>query len=512
MVPCEQGFLGFGGAASLTGEQTKFFHHLTTVTFIGGKIMVKKWLKVLFFVMISALLVSCAMKQVTSCKPGTDFNPKLKAPPCYYSPKVQNFVVLLDISESMRNAQGRVGPSKLEVAKDILACMNATIPDIKLTAALRTFGGDDGWPTTAAVYGPTSYSKSGFADAVSSVNQVGGITAMANGFYAASADFKSAGGNLAVIVVSDGKDASGIGAAKMWKKQLGNKIHIYTIYMGTWPAGKKVMGTIAKIGGGFMVSAGQVAPAGSVRSYNPQAYTTSFMVGKYSGMAAFVESVFLVKNPDSDGDGVHDPCDQCPRTVKNATVDDVGCYRDDDQDGVWDFQDQCFPSPKGVKQVDDLGCLLDTDCDGVPDYQDECCCTPKGAKVDENGCWVVEMVHFDTGKWNIKAQYRPILDEVAELWKGEPCDSCGDDDAVRCPRTKIDLVVYGHTDPRGGLKYNQNLSEKRGKSVRGYLVKKGVSRDALPVTGFNYSRPIASNDTSEGMSKNRRVEIFQHRR
>lgn len=58
---------------------------------------------------------------------------------------------------------------------------------------------------------------------------------------------------------------------------------------------------------------------------------------------------------------------------------------DSDGDGVPDKQDLCPKTPRGTK-VDKNGCPLDTDNDQVPDYQDKCPATPKGAKVDKNGC------------------------------------------------------------------------------------------------------------------------------
>lgn len=134
----------------------------------------------------------------------------------------------------------------------------------------------------------------------------------------------------------------------------------------------------------------------------------------------------------------------------------------------------------------------DSDGDGVYDDLDKCPNTPKGATVDSRGCWILEGVYFDTEKWNIVSQYFPILDNVVGIIKKNP---------------DMKLEVQGHTDIRGTEKYNQKLSENRAKSVLEYIAGKGIDREKLTAKGFGYSVPAAPNDTAEGMSKNRRVEL-----
>ncbi len=74
----------------------------------------------------------------------------------------------------------------------------------------------------------------------------------------------------------------------------------------------------------------------------------------------------------------------------------------------------------------------------------------------------------------------------------------------------LDITVEGHTDSIGNETQNLELSELRAKSVRDYLVQKGVSPKRIKSNGFGKSRPIATNDTPEGRRKNRRVEIIIH--
>jgi OmpA-OmpF porin, OOP family len=70
------------------------------------------------------------------------------------------------------------------------------------------------------------------------------------------------------------------------------------------------------------------------------------------------------------------------------------------------------------------------------------------------------------------------------------------------------VQIEGHTDSIGSDSYNRRLSEKRADSVKRYLIQHfPIPSDRLVVRGFGKSNPIASNDTSEGRDKNRRVEV-----
>ncbi|MDD4150385.1 MAG: OmpA family protein [Bacteroidales bacterium] len=73
------------------------------------------------------------------------------------------------------------------------------------------------------------------------------------------------------------------------------------------------------------------------------------------------------------------------------------------------------------------------------------------------------------------------------------------------PTMKIE--IGGHTDNVGTKEYNKALSQNRAKSVYTYLISKGVSASRLSFKGYDFSVPIADNDTEEGRAKNRRTEF-----
>ena len=73
---------------------------------------------------------------------------------------------------------------------------------------------------------------------------------------------------------------------------------------------------------------------------------------------------------------------------------------------------------------------------------------------------------------------------------------------------KPDVVVEGHTDSQGSDDNNMRLSLDRANAVREYLnanLRSGVA--SMTAIGYGETRPIASNETADGRSRNRRIDI-----
>jgi OOP family OmpA-OmpF porin len=71
----------------------------------------------------------------------------------------------------------------------------------------------------------------------------------------------------------------------------------------------------------------------------------------------------------------------------------------------------------------------------------------------------------------------------------------------------IKIEIAGHTDSIGDNKTNLILSENRSKSVKSYLVTKGIDESRIKCVGYGENQPITSNSSNEGREKNRRIEI-----
>lgn len=70
------------------------------------------------------------------------------------------------------------------------------------------------------------------------------------------------------------------------------------------------------------------------------------------------------------------------------------------------------------------------------------------------------------------------------------------------------LIIQGHTDNTGNTQYNEELSLKRAQSVAQIALQNGFANNNIKIIGYGSSKPIASNDTEEGRSKNRRVAVI----
>jgi outer membrane protein OmpA-like peptidoglycan-associated protein len=70
-----------------------------------------------------------------------------------------------------------------------------------------------------------------------------------------------------------------------------------------------------------------------------------------------------------------------------------------------------------------------------------------------------------------------------------------------------DVLIEGHTDNTGADKYNQDLSEKRAQSVANDVKTQGIKGSRITTVGYGEAQPIESNETIEGRTQNRRVDI-----
>jgi outer membrane protein OmpA-like peptidoglycan-associated protein len=69
------------------------------------------------------------------------------------------------------------------------------------------------------------------------------------------------------------------------------------------------------------------------------------------------------------------------------------------------------------------------------------------------------------------------------------------------------ILLEGHTDATGSEEYNLNLSRARAQSTANYLAGLQVNETRFTIMGYGEDQPIATNDTKEGRTRNRRVEV-----
>ena len=103
-----------------------------------------------------------------------------------------------------------------------------------------------------------------------------------------------------------------------------------------------------------------------------------------------------------------------------------------------------------------------------------------------------DAVRFDTGKATLTAQAKANLDKLVPVFKDY---------------ADTNIEIYGYTDSTGSPEFNLTLSEKRAESVKNYLISSGLVGSRFKTTGLGIADPIATNDTAEGRTQNRRVEF-----
>jgi OOP family OmpA-OmpF porin len=173
---------------------------------------------------------------------------------------------------------------------------------------------------TDLLWGPATQNAAALDAGLNQVGFSNGDSPLNLALDATAQDFKSAQGNIAVVIFTDAnKEVMNYAAVKKsvmnLKSQFGDRICIYPVQIGADKEAAKFLAQVAADSGcGFMVKGDDIAS------------------GK--GMADFVANVFLQKAPevvevicvDDDGDLVCAELDKCPGTPKGARVNKFGCW------------------------------------------------------------------------------------------------------------------------------------------------------------------------------------------
>lgn len=99
---------------------------------------------------------------------------------------------------------------------------------------------------------------------------------------------------------------------------------------------------------------------------------------------------------------------------------------------------------------------------------------------------------FGVAKSSIESEFYPLLAKLQQAIRKFPSSQ---------------VTIEGHTDSQGSDDANQTLSEKRANAIAEYLMANMSVDPPIMSQGYGESRPIASNDTPEGRTKNRRIDV-----
>ena len=204
---------------------------------------------------------------------------------------------------------------------------------------------------------------------------------------------------------------------------------------------------------------------------------------------------------DSDRDGVVNSLDLCPDTPAEArhTVDEYGCPKDTDGDGLPDYRDKC-PLLFAEIRSDSTGCPPDQDGDMVPDTIDICPDSPAGYQVDRQGCpfmdsiFIKQMLHpqySNSGK-TLDYQTTHILDNIAAKLRDFP---------------EVNMTIRGYSDNSLTMQESLLQSAREADKIKSYFLELGIFGARIETIGMGAVDFIDTNSTDQGRANNHRIEI-----
>ncbi len=181
------------------------------------------------------------------------------------------------------------------------------------------------------------------------------------------------------------------------------------------------------------------------------------------------------------------------------------------------------PGPCRLPDAVSDACSPDVDGDQIPDHRDVCLAadsrvvplhspgelaTPLAQRTEPRGrthlramqaigcdskpAAILDGIRFDSGQTYLNLASRMVLDRVARA-------------LLRLPERRIEILA--HTDNAGRVEHNQALSDRRARTIRHYLMLRGVEGARIRARGLGETTPAFDNALAAGRRANRRVEL-----
>jgi len=158
-----------------------------------------------------------------------------------------------------------------------------------------------------------------------------------------------------------------------------------------------------------------------------------------------------------------------------------------------DFNQVDLPAITGVEfahdlygQAQSLGYRTVRFAESTPDFSQV---------ISSTGRFVTHGILFDTASDRLKPESAPVIQSIAKGLETNP---------------NLRLLIEGHTDSVGNAASNLDLSRRRAEAVKAVLVAQfKVDAARLSTKGLGATKPIDTNDTPQGRSQNRRVELVK---
>jgi peptidoglycan-associated lipoprotein len=190
----------------------------------------------------------------------------------------------------------------------------------------------------------------------------------------------------------------------------------------------------------------------------------------------------------------------------------IGCASPKPRDKWWQFwrkkkpeapsiyhPDRMFLPPQAeLGEGDEPGVAIPLGPDGLmpPEQLTELSYLPEPEPLRleaEQGVLELRTVHFAFDSAELSPEAQQTLERNLEWLRRNP---------------GVQLQVEGHTDERGTNEYNMLLGERRAKSVKAYLVGRGIPDSNLHVISYGEERPLDPGKTDEAYAQNRRAQFL----